>query len=384
MIVYKSGKKKKMDNYKKLIAISGINLFQGGPLSIYYDFLDNLIANERVLEEYEIYAFVHKKSLFTKYFHTKIVFFELPKSRKNYIYRLYYEYIYFKRFSKNIDVDIWISLHDITPNVKAKKLITYFHNPSPFRKISKMDLKTGLKNVLFPLFYKFIYRINIKKNTFIIVQQQWIRDRVKEMFHVSNVVVSLPEIKQSRLIKHIKGHNEKVVFFYPALPRSFKNIEVLCESAKRLSTISPDAFRVILTIDGTENRYSRLLKKKYDGIKEIMWLGMISRDEVFGYYNKCSCLVFPSFIETWGLPISEYKQTGKGMLVADLPYAHETVGDYDKVSFFNPYSCDDLYEKMNRILNNVFYYSRNKATIYQAPFFNSWTKLIEYIIGNKK
>ena len=60
------------------------------------------------------------------------------------------------------------------------------------------------------------------------------------------------------------------------------------------------------------------------------------RDRILLRYAKADCLLFPSKLETWGIPISEFQQTGKPMLVIDLPYAHETVGSYHAVSFFPP------------------------------------------------
>jgi len=32
-----------------------------------------------------------------------------------------------------------------------------------------------------------------------------------------------------------------------------------------------------------------------------------------------------------GMPITEFKATGKPILAADLPYAHETIGEYGQV-----------------------------------------------------
>lgn len=69
----------------KQLVISGINLFEGGPLSIYYDCL-NCIRDMGLFHEYEITAFVHKKELFENY-QDIITLIELPKSRVNYIYR---------------------------------------------------------------------------------------------------------------------------------------------------------------------------------------------------------------------------------------------------------------------------------------------------------
>ena len=86
-------------------------------------------------------------------------------------------------------------------------------------------------------------------------------------------------------------------------------------------------------------------------------------------------MIFPSKLETWGLPISEYKETQKPMLLADLPYAHETVGTYDKVAFFNPYKAEDLADKMVKIIDGTL---ELEQTIEQKkePYCSSWKELL--------
>lgn len=367
-------------NNKKRIVVSGINLFEGGPLSIYYDFLDSLIKSG-IIEAYDVVAFVHKKTLFEQYFNTPIHFIELPKSRKSYFRRLYYEYFYFRKYSKKNKVDVWFSLHDITPNVIAKKIYTYCHNPSPFRKLTRLDFKTGIKNVLFPLFYKWVYRINIKK-TSIIVQQEWMRKQFLEKYKLKKVIVCLPNYSFDKILKPQNDfHNKECkCFFYPAFPRSFKNYEVLCEAAKSLVKRGFDNFKILLTLNGQENKYSRLVYNKYKGIQNIIWLGRISRSDVFDYYNKTDCLVFPSFVETWGLPVSEFKQTGKGILLANAPYARETIGEYKNVSFFDPKSPSQLAYLMSEVINGSIIYQGNSEIEYEQPFMRDWQELIEYII----
>ena len=49
----------------KIIVLSGINLFQGGPLSVYMDFIESLIRLG-ITTENTVTAFVYKKSLFYK------------------------------------------------------------------------------------------------------------------------------------------------------------------------------------------------------------------------------------------------------------------------------------------------------------------------------
>ena len=79
---------------KKNIVLSAINFFEGGPLSILKDCL-TFLNTSTYLHQYNFIALVHKKSLFDESEYAHITFIEFPKSRTSYIYRLYYEYVYF-------------------------------------------------------------------------------------------------------------------------------------------------------------------------------------------------------------------------------------------------------------------------------------------------
>ena len=364
---------------KKTLVISGINLYNGGPLSVYKDLLDALIEND-YHNKYHIIAFVHKTELFKEY-KEKIELIELPRSRKSYLFRLYYEYVYFYRFSKKHKIDVWFSVHDMTPNVKAKKRYVYCHNPSPFLKRTKNIWKLSKTNYLMSIFYKYFYKINIKKNTAVIVQQDWLRKEFKKMFGIENIIVARPNVEVNVLentAECIHDGNKKV-FIFSAYPRPFKNFEVICKACRALKEYN-DKFEVWLTIDGSENAYSSMLRKEFEDVKNIKWLGLVSRDEMMKKYAESDYLIFPSVLETWGLPITEYEAFKKPMIVADLPYAHETVGEYDKVAFFDPYSANDLAKNMKAVIKDKSIFKHHSIPSTEEPFVNNWKELLEMIL----
>jgi glycosyltransferase involved in cell wall biosynthesis len=363
---------------KKNLVISGINLFEGGPLSVYKDCLNSIIQLG-FEKKYNVIAFVHKREIFKDYI-DKIEIVELPKSRENYIFRLWYEYFYFYWFSHTREIDVWISLHDITPNVKANYLYTYCHNPSPFLKTDFKKIKYGAKTVAFSLFYKYLYGINIKKNSAVIVQQNWLRKEFSSIYNISNVIVARPSNVVNKIPVSLTDRFNIFTFIYPAFPRYFKNIEVICEACKLLEKQNITMFQVLLTLDGTENNYSKMLVQKYSHLSTIKWIGLQNRKDVFSLYSKSDCLIFPSLLETWGLPISEFKQTQKPMLVSKLPYALETVGTYDKVCFFDPTSSQDLAELMKLEISGVGVYSAPIEEVIEKPFAKDWFSLLNMIL----
>ena len=360
---------------KKTVVLSGINLVDGGTLSVFQDALKSLVEYGYA-DKYNIIALVSKKSLFTgfeKYFNL----IEFPNSKKSWFNRLYYEYIYFKRLSVELNPDIWISMHDMTPNIKRCKQYVYCHNSSQFSNMKCSEIKYGYKYYLFSKFYKYLYAINIKSNTAVIVQQEWIRKAFKDIYGVRNIIVAKPSIPRIDKIPDLNlGEN---IFVFPSYPRYFKNFQVVCEAAELLLRKTKKDFKVYITIDGKENRYSKELVERYSSCKNIVFCGLLKRNELYELYGKAKCLIFMSKLETFGMPILEFKQTNKPIILADLPYAHETIGEYNKVTFVEKDDFKKLAEKMLEVITTGTVIGTSKAREYEEPFAENWKELFELI-----
>jgi glycosyltransferase involved in cell wall biosynthesis len=364
---------------KRLIVISAVNVRSGGTLSILQDFLNYLDTS--LASSYKIIALVHSKSLVSN---TKnINYIEFPKSTSSYLYRLYYEYFYFYRLSKELNPYLWLSLHDMTPRVNASIQAVYCHNPTPFYKLTKKDFFLDKNVSLMSLLYKFIYQINIHRNNFVIVQQNWMKDEFKKMFDVKDVIVANPNIDISIPTYIKKKHNNKKVFFFPSFPRVFKNFEVICDAVSMVDEKYNGMFEVLITIDGNENKYAQMIYKKYNDVKNIKFIGLQTREKVFEIYAQSDCLIFPSKLETWGLPISEYKLFNKPILAADLPYAHETVGNYNKVNFFEPDDAQMLARYIVAFLENNLIFVKHAAAKKSRLRAESWSELCNILLNTE-
>lgn len=365
----------------KTIVVSAINFRDGGPLSILKDCLKFLSAN--LGKEYRIVALVHKKEVIEKYENVEIL--EFPLSVKSYIFRLYYEYFHFKQLSLMLKPALWLSLHDVTPNVMAQVRAVYCHNPAPFYKLSLKEALLEPKFALFNWFYQYLYKINIHKNDYVIVQQNWLRKRFADLFRAKRIVVSYPESAAKTLNPEKpcrSGPRQKFQFFFPSFPRIFKNFEVICEAVKLIRPDFRDKFEVILTIDGSETRYSASVYQKFKDVKELKFIGLVSREKVYEYYNSVDCLVFPSKLETWGLPISEFKQFLKPVLLSRLDFARETVGNYPFKKFFDPDSPAELAEMMMDMMQGTLSFDESEMVEPEMPFGTGWGKLFEILLNH--
>ena len=369
------------------IVISAVNLRKGGTLKILNNCLEELSGYARV-GKCRLIALVHKKELA---FYEGVEYIELPWSVCSWAHRLWCEYVTMYGISKKLgDIDLWLSLHDTTPRVKARHQAVYCHNPFPFFRWQWHHLWLNYRIVCFALFTKWIYRINIHRNDFIIVQSEWLREAIAKMFGLTTnrIIVFPPNDKLNvnlnpnegfTLNSQLSTFSSKFTFIYPAWPDVHKNFECICEAARLLEQeVGTDKFKVILTTDRNANRYCRWIDRKWGHVNSLHFAGFLDREKLYEQYAVAGCLVFPSQVETWGLPISEFASMGRPMLLADLPYAHETAMGSQLTAFFNPNNPKDLKEKMKQVMTGNFsgLHPVTPHTI-QPPVVHTWHEIIE-------
>lgn len=353
-------------------------MVEGGIFTILHNCLQKLAAYSQD-KELKIYALVNDVSKFNFAFSDAIEFIEFPKSKKYWAYRVYYEYFYFKKLSQQLQPDVWFSLHDVTPNVVSKKRFVYCHNPNIFYKPTWKDWKMEFKIGFFHLFYKYLYQINIKKNNAVFVQQHWIKKEFEQLFSIDNVYVTTPEYVVENNIVEVKLNSDFIHFFYPSFPRSFKNFELIGEAIQLLPDSIKNKIKVHVTLSKNDNCYSKYITEKYP-LEQLNYTGKLTRAEVFGYLKSMDCLLFPSKIETWGMPITEAKGFDKPILLANLPYAKESIGDYDNVSFFDSVNPNELAQLIIEFVSNTIQYQGNKYTFDTKEQFNDWNSLFDFIL----
>ena len=270
---------------KRRVVISAINIIDGGPFSVLSDLLNCL--NSSVFKQFEFIILVHDVNVFQKFNFHNFKFKSFPLAKKNYFFRLYYEYFYFYFYSKKINIDYWFSFHDISPILPRKVVqFVYCHNPSVANKFNGLDFFSQPKQQLFNLFYKYLYWINIYSNKFVVVQQYWIKELFIKLFKIDekNIIVSSPSLTEDVIEFDLIKPSNKFAIFYPSFPRTFKNFELVFALAKLFYDSGYLNVEFYLTIKPDENIYIRKLVSKF-GSNNIVFLGKLDRKEVYSYYN---------------------------------------------------------------------------------------------------
>lgn len=365
-----------MDGALRLhIVISAVNIRKGGTLTVLRDCLDYLSKQPGL----RVTALVHRRALCD---FPGIDYIEIPWSTRSWARRLWCEYVTMHRISKRLpEVDLWFSLHDTTPRVRARRQAVYCHTSFPFMKSGWQDLRMDYKIPLFAHLTRFAYRINSRSNSYMVVQQEWMRKGLSRLtgFPEQRIVVAPPAFSLPAITGKLAA---EPIFLYPSTPDCHKNFELLLEASALLERrLGPGRFRTIITLDGSENRYSRWLKARFGGTPSVDFHGYMSKEELLSFYGSAACLVFPSRIETWGLPISEFLPTGKPLILADLPYAHETAAGARCVAFVPTGDAAALADRMQELVEGrTDAFGPVPAAEPAQPSADGWASLFELLL----
>ena len=364
---------------RKHIVISAVNVRKGGTLTVLRDCLDYLSSRDDI----RVTALVHNKKLCNI---DGIEYIEIPWSIRSWVLRLWCEYVTMGKISRSLQpVDLWFSLHDTTPRVIAQRQAVYCHTSFPFMTPTLRDIMMDYKIPLFSLFTRYAYTINVRRNKYLVVQQEWMRQALSELirFPKHRIIVAPPVINPLTVSVAIENDSPPL-FIYPATADCHKNIEAVCEAARILTKeIGDDKFKLALTVKGKENRYARWLYSKYGDDNNIDFMGIVPRDELFKIYNKSTCLVFASRVESWGLPISEYLPTRKPMILADIAYSHEAAAGAVKVAICTPKPSEISSLMKNVVENDYRKFGPVPTKSIDAPFVHGWEELLNFLLKTK-
>ena len=247
--------------------------------------------------------------------------------------------------SNNVKPCLIISLQNTGVNyLREVPQLVYYHQPlaissykwNPFRKDEFLLF-------CYNKFYRYFVKHYLMKNTQVVVQMPFIKRAFLQTFDISakNVHVIPPKIEQIDY-NMVENKNTEVdnhvQFIYPATGVVYKNHLVLLKALRLLrleDKILFDKIRLYFTLEKGENRQVDKLIKTWGLENTVVLKGGMLFSELLACYKTMDALLFPSFIETVGLPLLEAAGSGMAIKVSDLPYAHEVLQGYDGVTYID-------------------------------------------------
>lgn len=259
-----------------------------------------------------------------------------PWVKKNWGYRHFFDIVTTRKLLEEFKPDKVFSLQNKGIDFYKKEQIVYLHLPSILTD-HKFNIKTDgrkiwvYQNILSKIIFK-----SLKKVDLIIVQTKWMKESLsnKAGINPDKIVIQQPNIKCNNIKKYVDSKENRKRIFYPAMSYYYKNHTTLLKALKYASQNGLNDYEVIFTISPDENDYTKnLYEYTVNNKLNVNFCGKISRKKVFELYAK-SILVFPSYVESFGMPLLEAKTAGTYIIASDTPFCHEILDDYDKVEFF--------------------------------------------------
>jgi glycosyltransferase involved in cell wall biosynthesis len=363
------------------VIINATAIKTSGALTILKDCMDYLESLSQISIEYHLFTVVNDFATSKRIRVHKIVY-------QNWLARIMWD---------NGGLQEWCVLHDLQPDLivslqnTSTKYITntgelisqlvYYHQPLPLISYKWNVFNTQeLILFLYAHFYSFFVTRN-NKSSYYVVQLPYIRELFLNKFKKidrDKVFVIRPNdtITDIDGISRISLSQELFYFFYPATALKYKNHKIIVQALALLRKVfSPELnnIRVIFTVDKLEPKLMNLIMKN-DLLKIIQFIGQKSYNEVLSYYKSVDALLFPSQIETFGLPLTEASCFGLPVIVADLPYAEEVLARYDNKILIDPDSID-LWASAIR---NYWLYKK-VSPLPCAKHRNSWSVFFELV-----
>jgi glycosyltransferase involved in cell wall biosynthesis len=360
---------------KNHIIVNATALTDGGAHTILNQFLKEIPD-----DEYNYIVFIAKK-INIKYTKNNITL--IPKNFKSFIERFLWDCFGLKKWinKTNIIPVASISLQNINFRIGYKiPNFVYFHNSIPLFKKNWNIFNSSERTFWFyKNIYPFFIRIFLNNKTEIFVQLDIIKEEFSDSFNFpkDKIHVVRPKIISPKIldISKPKLDYNKLNLFYPATPLIHKNHNVLLQSILLLSDEIKGKVKLYLTCE--EKDLKNILSEETNQF-DIVFMGQISYSKVFNMYIESDALVFPSYIETFGLPLIESASLGSSIIAADLPYSREVLQSYKGVTYVK-YNDPKLWSEQIELL------IKNKDQIHESLKLknkNSWPEFFN-IIKNK-
>ena len=246
----------------------------------------------------------------------------LKSYRNSLISRIYIEYWLFRNV--NCD-DLVLCFGNLPPLFKLKgKVFTYLQNRYLVDKSAIFYLKKS-KRLLLALQKLWLYLLLYRSNYYI-VQTETMKRLLLENFAKTPTILVWPfsSFQSNNYNYNLIPRISKACFIYPASGEPHKNHINLI---KAWIILGKKSFypKLVLTVD--KNIYPDLLKYINDSKKtfnlNIENIGIVSSEVLQQAYRQSQALIFPSLLESFGLPLLEASFYCLPLLTSEMDYTRD-------------------------------------------------------------
>lgn len=287
-----------------------------------------------------------------------------------------------------LNPDLVISLQNIgLRQFRNVPQVVYYHQPLPF-----FDYKWNVfkREELLMFCYKHLYPFFVKRSLGeridMIAQLPSIKSCIVSKYGVPSerVHVLFPDIENIEA-EFIASYPYDMGFFhllYPATNAPYKGHKFLISVLRKLhdsNSAIAQKIRLHLTLD--EHTSAKLIREmnEHRVRDNFVFHGILKHDVLLTMYKAADALLFPSVIETLGLPLIEAATFGIPIIACDLKYAHEVLTNYDGASFIEARNADKWATAVYRMCQK-----RKRFAPIRRLEISSWEQFFDIVESKKQ
>lgn len=220
---------------------------------------------------------------------------------------------------------------NVPPPIRLKcRVYTIFHNLLMLRN----DHLPFFKQMKY--FLKKIYISLLGRNTdFWIIQSTETQNELLNQNWINpNQLIIAPFWKTSKFKYETTKSRKNLSFFYPCSLAEHKNLRRLLMAWEKAFYIN-DKITLYLTIPDSWFTKNKIIAANIN----VLPLGTLDYPLLMEWYQNCEYVLFPSYCESFGLPLIEGIENGCKIVASDLPFTHSII---DPFAVFDPYSVDSI------------------------------------------
>lgn len=325
------------------IVVNDIAASTTGALSILKDFYRYLVANET--EHEWIFLLGDSYIEETERIRVRV----LSDVKKSWLRRLKFDLFTGAPYIRALKPDIVFSMQNTLTRGYHGKQAVYIHQPLGFQRWKRFSFFKPKEReyAIYQYVIGALIDSAVKHADKTIVQTEWMREAVIKKTRVKpeQIVKILPDVECPQMEYKTKEPDSRR-FFFPSGDILYKNHACIAKAATLLNQRGITDFNIALTLTEEEAAGCMNYDNRY---RNISYRGRLSREEVFRLYGE-RILIFPSYIETFGYPPAEARQTGTVIFASDCPFCHEVLAGYENVYYFDPFQPEELAVLMERAI----------------------------------
>ncbi len=321
---------------EKLVFLVSFNMYKGGSLAIYENIKKFIRLDKNLIN-------ITFNNKFKFDFNSKIEF-KYPLKKFNIFYRLTIEQIFVFLYALFKKPELIVLLGNFPCLFWRGKQKVLFHNLL-YLECLKNPRKFGIKLFCESKFWETCIRIVRPK---IIVQTKYIKTTLIDFFNSPDLdieILGAPIINYEGIINNknissysnIKINNSFLNLFYPADFYPHKNHKFLFFCADIFLKYE---MKVHLTID--EKLFKNIPNKEV-----FIFHKKISKKDINYLYKNTNALIYPSLIESLGMPLLEVTEYQKSIIAINMPYVGSAISDY-YIFQQNRFSLDMVLNKFKK------------------------------------